>query len=521
MLITDILKDTTKKTPGKIAVKSGNRWISYKEFDRLSSSIASCLTANMVQVGDRIGIYCNRSIEAIAAIYGILKAGAAYVPIDITLPPKRISYIINNCSIKVLFTDVRKTTALQEILKSTPGLSSVLSVGSCIKDLVSLPKNLKIIDFDKIRRGEPLKENPAIPDDTLANILYTSGSTGEPKGVMMTHRSLSASAHNLKDFYSITDKDKISSTAPLHFSMSVFEIFASVKAGAELCLVPPGLFAFPVSLARLIEKERLTIWHSVPTAITQLVLYGNLKKRDLSSLRLFHLGGGMIPTEHLRQFMKIVPSVEYYNVYGSAETHEMSAYHIKTLPKYIANIPIGKPWPGSEIFLIDKKGRPVEKKPNSAGELYVYTQSLMKGYWGDKKRTAEIFIDSPFHPTEKGIKLYKTGDMAMLDKNNDYVLTGRADSTIKRNGFRIGLSEIEATLLVCPKIKEAAVVTSNVGTLKEIKALIVLKEANSISGEGVKKFCRERLPSYMIPDKVEFIPELPKTSTGKIDRIHL
>ncbi|MBL7129978.1 MAG: amino acid adenylation domain-containing protein [Candidatus Omnitrophica bacterium] len=521
MLLTDLLENTSKKYPDNIVVRDKDREISYRQLAILSSRLASCLIRQGVELGDRIGIYLDRSIEAAVAIFGILKAGAAYVPIDITFPPERKAYIIDNCSIKILIIDSKKIELFAENLTSASCLNCMLVMDDLEAKEGKIPKKIKVIPFQRIVSFEPLKDDLPISDSALANILYTSGSTDQPKGVMATHRALTACIDNVFKYYMLSSKERISSTVPLHFSMSVFEIFVTIKAGATICLVPSGMFAFPTSLANFIEKERLTVWHSVPSVITPLVLYGNLKERNLSSLRLVHLGGEVIPVEYLRQFMSIVPHAQCYNIYGSAETHEITRFHINQSSNSVTIIPVGKPWEEVEIFLVDEAGNLVQKEEGATGELYVYTPSLMQGYWADKKRTDQVLFRSSFHPQEKEVKIYRTGDIAKIDQDGNYVLIGRADSTIKRGGIRIGLDEIEAVLFNRPEVREAAVVVKGQGVRPEIKAVIVLQKRSFLSEEDIRGFCRKKLARYMVPDRFEFRDFLPRTSTGKIDKKNL
>jgi len=523
MLLTDFLKHSARKYPENIAVKDKNLEISYTQLDALSDRLASCLIAQKVQIGDRVGIYLDRSIEAIIAIFGILKTGGVYVPIDITFPPERKLYIISNCSIEILITDLKKITLFEEALETKSPLKSILLMDNSLNEYSRIPKGDKeIINFYQTQSVKPFQKILSLSDESLANILYTSGSTGKPKGVMMSHRALSASMQSQLEYIGANAHDRMSSTVPMHFSMSPFEIFVSTGSGATLSIIPPGLFAFPDSLTSFIESEKLTIWHSVPSIITQMVLYGELQKRDLSSLRLLHLAGGVIPIEHLRQFMRIFPHICCCNIYGSAETYEIASYHIKNLPESVTSIPVGKPWPGVELFIVDALGKFVEKKEGAVGELYVHTPFLMKGYWSKEKGANQITPSkSPFHFLQKGIKLYRTGDIAKIDKDGNYVLIGRADNTINKEGYRIGLNEIEAVLFSCSEVKEAAVVTEGRFQNKKVKAVVALREGSGFLEKDIKGLCRKKLPRYMVPDKIEFRNFLPKTSTGKVDKKEL
>jgi amino acid adenylation domain-containing protein len=517
MLLTDFLQKSAKKYPKKTAIKDGKKCLSFQEVEQLSDRVAAYLLSQGHSPGDRVGIHLDRSAEGVIAVFGILKAGAVYVPIDITSPPRRKEYIINDCRIKTLLTDSKKISLLESLLKKGLNLESILILDNGAKIKTGFYKSARLASLDKIGCLNKIKL-PKLGKNQLANILYTSGSTGHPKGVAITHASLAESINNEVDYFGINNSDTVSSTTPLHFSMSPFEIFSSVKAGAALSIVPPGIFSFPRSLAAFIENEQLTIWHSVPSLISRLTLYGKLEQKNFSKLRLVHLAGGPVPIRQIHQFIRFFPHINCYNIYGSAETYEIARYKINQLSHSADNVPVGRPWEGVEMFLVDESGSLVEEKEEARGELYVKTPSMMQGYWNDLNRTKEVLIDSPFHHPAEKIKLYKTKDILKVDKQGNYSLIGRADNTIKRGGFRIGLTEIESLLLSHAQIEEAAVVVEKANKQKLIKVILVTTKGGSFSKEEIKEFCRKRLPRYMLPDKIELSRFLPKTSTGKVDR---
>jgi amino acid adenylation domain-containing protein len=517
MLLTDFLQKSAQKYPKKTAIKDGKKCLSFQEVEKLSNRVAGYLLSQGHSPGDRVGIHLDRSAEGVIAVFGILKAAAVYVPIDITLPPRRKEYIIKDCQIKTLLTDSKKLSLLDGLLKKGLNLESILILDSGEKTKPGFYKSVRLAFLGKIGYFQKTKL-PWLDENQLANILYTSGSTGNPKGVMITHSSLAKCITNEVDYFNINSSDIVSSTTPLHFSMSPFEIFSSVKAAAALSIVPPGIFSFPRSLAAFIENEQLTIWHSVPSVINHLTLYGKLKEKSFSKLRLVHLAGGPVSVRQIRQFMRLFPHIDCYNVYGSAETYEIARYKINKLSPSAKSVPVGEPWKGVDMFLVDESGRLVKKKKAARGELYVKTPSLMQGYWNNLNRTKEVLIENPFYSPDKKIKLYKTKDILRVDEQGNYILIGRADNTIKRGGFRIGLTEIESLLLSHPQIEEAAVVVEKTNKQKLIKAILVTTEGGNLSLQGIKEFCRKRLPRYMLPDKIELSRFLPKTSTGKVDR---
>jgi len=515
-LLTDFLRSSCARNSEKTAVKEEDSSISYKGLDELSGRIAACLAEGGVNPGDRIGICMGRSVHAVAAVFGALKCGAAYVPIEPTFPPERKAFIIKDCGVQAIVAEWKKLSPADKTLKAMPGLKLVVAPDA--PDSAGA-KNIKVATGDKIASKEPLKKKPAVKGGSLACILYTSGSTGRPKGVMMTHDALYAAVTRESRFFRLKDTDRISCTVPLYFSMSPFEIFATIGAGGALCVAPAGSFAFPSSLAGWIEREKITVWHSVPLALTQLVLYGKLEKRDLSFLRLVYFGGDIVPAKYLRKMMKALPWAEFYNTYGSAETQGIARYRTNDLDRSALTVPAGRKWDDVELILTDSSGKRIAVKKGASGELYVKSPSLMKGYWNRRDKTESALIDDPFGPKRApGSKVYRTSDMARIDKDGNLIILGRVDDAINRDGYKIGLGEIEAALLDCADIKEAAVVAAERAGKKTIRAVITPGDGKDLSGEDIIKLLRRHLPRYMVPDIVEVKKTLPRTLTGKTDR---
>ena len=518
-LLFDLLKRSTELHPEKTAIEYKDKEVSYERFNLLSDRLCTGLVHQGVKVGDRVGIYLDKSVEALLAIFGILKSGGCYVPLDPMAPIERQLFIIGDCSLEYLITSSKKLPQIRQILKSPNPLRCLFIMDSRREDDQGRIEGVPLLFKDEILEPtstiskEPLKE---ITDEHLAYILYTSGSTGRPKGVMISHRASLAFIDWADQCFKVQPEDRVSSLAPFHFDLSIFDIFVTIKAGATICLVPHGVSSFPKSLANFIEQERISIWYSVPSVLIQLVLSGHLKERNLSNLRTILFAGEVFPTPYLRMLMERVPDAHYYNLYGPTETNVCTYYYVKSLPVSEEPIPIGKPCDGQKIYIVDEDGSLV--KEGELGELYVSGPTLMTGYWNDPEKTERLMFKNPF--SQEGYqKIYKTGDLVSLNPNKEIDFHGRRDHMIKSRGYRIELGEIESALYSHPAIKEAAVVgipDEKIG--KIIKAFIVLKEGHSISEQEVKLFCSQKLPPYMIPEWIAFKRSLPKTSTNKTDR---
>jgi amino acid adenylation domain-containing protein len=385
-----------------------------------------------------------------------------------------------------------------------------------------VPKGVTMVSWNEVSAwiADPLPENLAIETDT-AYILYTSGSTGMPKGVMISHRNSLTFVNWAAQCVALTAEDRVSSHAPLHFDLSIFDIYASCKAGATIILVPEGSATFPVQIAKLIERERITVWYSVPSVLTLLVLYGQLAVHDLSCLRAIIFAGEVFPVKYLRRLMDALPQPRYLNWYGPTETNVCTFYEVSPLPPdQTTPVPIGKACANMEVFAVNGDGEKVTV-PGQSGELYVRGPSLMQGYWGHPEKTAKALIPNSFQPHFNEL-MYRTGDIVVLNDDGDYLYLGREDGMIKTRGYRVELGEIEAVLYGHPAIREVAVLPVPDEILgNRLRAVISLYEGSALTREEVLSFCHQQLPHYMVPEGVEFCETLPKTSTGKTDRVSL
>ncbi|MFA5337021.1 MAG: amino acid adenylation domain-containing protein [Candidatus Omnitrophota bacterium] len=516
-LLHELLREAAVKFGAKTAIKFQKEEISYNKLNSLSDCLAFELSATGVGADSRVGIYIDKSIEAVIAIFGILKTGASYVPLDPMSPASRIKLIIENCNIEHIISSSKKAGPLKQIISKDNILKYIFLTDA--ENSASSEDNftgVNTIYGDQIWQAKPqdFKDNK-INDSRPAYILYTSGSTGVPKGVVISHKASLAFVNWAKECVQLTPDDNVSSHAPFHFDLSVFDIYATIKAGATLYIVPQGLSVFPSSLADFIEHNNISVWYSVPTILTQLLLYGNLKPRNLSSLRTIIFAGEVFPAKHLRRLMELIPRAVYYNFYGPTETNVCTYHQVGSLPTEESSVPIGKPCDGQKLFLVGDDGKLV--KNGEMGELYVDGPTLMDGYWNDPEKTEKVLFKNPF--LKDNSKIYKTGDVVHKAPDGNLMYHGRRDNMIKSSGYRIELGEIETILLSYPDIEEAAAVgitDEKIG--KRIIAFATTKQNAILDEQAVKLFCSKRLPAYMIPEKISSIKSFPRTSTGKIDR---
>jgi amino acid adenylation domain-containing protein len=512
-LLHHLLRASADAYPERPAVVDGDRSLTYAELDAGSDRVSNLLADLGIRRGDRVGLYLDKSLESLVGIYGILKAGAAYVPLDPQAPTTRLAYITRNCGITCLLTGLEKRPEWAAFAGEAPQLETLVALnGSPDDDAVG---GVRVLPAEAIDAREA--SAPAAPtiDLDLAYILYTSGSTGEPKGVKLSHLNAITFVRWATEQYGVTPEDRLSSHAPLHFDLSVFDLYAAAMGGAAVIIVPPRTSVFPVQIKRFIDSNGITIWYSVPSILSMLVQRGSLEVGDLPGLRTMLFAGEVFPTKYLRELMRRLPHVRFANLYGPTETNVCTYYEVPPLPEDMTEpIPIGAAIGDVEVFAVTDDG--ALAGVGEVGELYARGATVMQGYWGDPERTAKGLVPNPFGG-EAGDLSYRTGDLVRLGEDGQYRLLGRRDAQIKSRGYRIELGEVETALYAHPSVVECAVVpVPDDLVTNRIKAYLVLRE--EISENDLVAFCEERIPKYMVPELFEFRDVLPKTSTGKIDR---
>lgn len=521
-LLHQLLTESAGKRPDKEAVRFQGQGLSYGELDALTNQVARALQSAGVQRGDRVGLYLHKSLASIISVFGILKAGAVYVPLDPNAPAGRLAYITENCDVCVVLTSAEKLATLEQVfLEGTPIKTLILTDEWESAD-TALPPGTEIISWYEVGAHDdgPVPSTGNIETD-LAYILYTSGSTGDPKGVMIAHRTILTFINWCHETFKMTEEDRVTSHAPLHFDLSTFDIYVTIKAGGTVVLVPEKLSVFPIRLVQLLQDEAVTVTYMVPSILSLMVNYGRLGNHDLSQLRIILFAGEVFPIKYLRQLVEAVPQPDYYNLYGPTETNVCTYYKVRAEDLTEENtqpVPIGIPCENMDVFAVDDEGKLVTE-PGREGELWVRGSCVAQGYWADPEKTARGFVPNRFQPHYNEIA-YRTGDIVTLDEDGtNWRFVGRRDHMIKSRGYRIELGEIEAAIYGHAGVKEAAVVAipdDLVGN--RIKAYVVPLSENGLTKTELQSHCRGLLPRYMVPEDVEFRSGLPKTSTGKINR---
>jgi amino acid adenylation domain-containing protein len=515
--LEDHLEASAARGPDRVAVvdPDGTR-VTYGELNERACRIAAFLRSRGVRRGDRVGLIMPKSAAAVAIIFGALKAGAAYVPADFKAPPERNRSIISDCSVRALFADPRSLAALTAVgPEALP--DTVVVVPPSGEDPVDDERAPAGPVAERILFSAVLSVSPAPMDrgaesaSDLAYILYTSGSTGVPKGVVITHENAESFSAWCSEVFVPRGEDRFSSHAPFHFDLSVFDIHVSLRCGAELHIIAEDVAQSPRKLASFIAERQLTVWYSAPSVLALMAQFGHMERAPASSLRLVLFAGEVFPVKHLRRLADLWPGPDYYNLYGPTETNVCTFARVATpIPEERTEpYPIGPACSHCASLVLDKDGQPVAD--GAAGLLYISGPSVFAGYWNRPEESAASFIE------RDGARWYNTGDIVRHEPVSGHVYLGRADRMVKRNGYRIELGEVESGLYQHERTFEAAVIERRDPEGVRIVAFIVNRAGPRPTVIELKQLCAKVLPSYMSPDAFVFLDALPRTSTGKVD----
>lgn len=500
------------RAPDRDAIRYMGASLTYAALAERSDRLAGLLRAEGVRRGDRVGIHAGKGLAAAVALHGIMKAGAAYVPLDPSSPPARQAFIVRDCGIRHVVTEPSRAHALQQLLAEQVPVECVVGV-----DALPPTAGVRASSWSEVEGHPAVAHDPDLVEMDLAYVLYTSGSTGTPKGVMHSHRSALAFARVAADTYGFTGDDRMSNHAPLHFDLSTMDYFSSALAGATTVIIPDAHTRLPASYASLIEAERLTVLYAVPLALTHLLLHGALEKRDLSSVRWVLFGGEPFPTHHLRALMAALPGARFSNVYGPTEVNGVTYWIVPPLAAGDdAPIPIGQPYANVELRIVDAADEPVAE--GEAGELLVRTPTMMRGYWGRPDLDARAFWSRPVfgHLTDT---YHRTGDLVRRRADGMLEFHGRKDRQVKARGYRIELDEVEVVMGTHAAVESAAAfaVPDEDGSV-HVEGAVTVRAGHALTVPELRAYLATALPRYAIPEPLEILDAMPRTSTGKIDR---
>ncbi len=517
--LQDYLSRSADRDPDAGALVMGDERMSYGDLERDTNRLARLMQDFGCGDGDRVCVLASKTPRTVAGLLAVLKAGGVYVPVDSASPAARVARIFGSAEPSLVLVD-ESAVPLVDGLIDAGALSRLLTpIGSVDGPLTGDRFTTQFCWSDAATRpADPPVDRRRTED--LAHLLFTSGSTGVPKGVMITHANVLAFVEWAVRYFGTRSTDRISGHPPLHFDLSTFDIFATLAAGAELHLVPGNLSVNPRALAAMIRDRALTQWFSVPSVLTYLAKFDVIAQDDFPALQRLLWCGEVLPTPVLAHWMRRLPHVRFTNLYGPTEATIASSYY--TVPRCpddeTASIPIGTPCAGEDLVILDDALEPTG--PGEIGDLHISGAGLSPGYWRDAEKTEAAFITRPGTPGER---IYRTGDLARRAEDGLVHFLGRADSQIKSRGYRIELGEIEAAVNAQPGVRECAVVGVDVGGFEgtTICCAFSVADGAELQPLALRTAVSTLLPAYMLPARWRELDALPKNVNGKIDRKEL
>jgi amino acid adenylation domain-containing protein len=490
-----LLDRATIDCSSRPAISFGETTCSYAGLRDKSLRLANLLSEHGARPGERIAFCFRKSVDALVAMFGIIRTGAAYVPLDPTWPVERMQMICDDSGIRIW-----------------TGTDPPIGITGIVKAFTSKGSDVAI-PLARVNEASPMVGDVPSPSRGIANILFTSGSTGRPKGVEITTRSLLHFSQWVVDEFQLGSDDRVAGHAPYNFDLSTLDIFAAVRAGACMCPVPERLKMFPYQMAKFIADEKISVWYSVPSALIMMQLRGKLGEHDFSSLRHVIFAGEVMPKPALQAIAGEIPHATFTNLYGPTETN-VCTYH-RCGPADLSDdgpVPIGRAISDTNLWIVNDGGAPLPA--GLAGELLVAGPTVTTGYHGDSEKTAERLVTAP----DGREFAYRTGDRVRRRDDGVLMFEGRIDRMIKCRGHRIEPGEIEAALARHPSVKEVAIVPMPDPVFgNRIRACLAARDGKALAESDLVSFCRDRLPTYMMPDEWAFFAELPRTDREKID----
>lgn len=498
------LRRAAAVAPDHEVVVAGEQRMTYAELDAAASALAARLHTLGVERGDRVALVLPNGIEAAVAIYGVLRAGAAFTPLNPTIKADKLRYVLRDCEAAAVICDDALVALVQEARGEAPSVRHVL-------DATASEQRPALGSHREHCPGRfPPSAPPAPPLSVdLAAIVYTSGSTGRPKGVTLTHANMAFAAGSIVEYLAMTSDDRVLCVVPLSFDYGLYQLLMCVRVGATLVLERG--FAFAGRLVELLERERITGLPGVPTIFQVLVSVGRgLAERELPCLRYLSNTGAALPPATIAEIRAIFPGARLYSMYGLTECKRVSYLPPDQLD--VRPESVGIPIPGTEAWVEDDEGRRLPA--GEIGELVVRGAHVMQGYWNDHEATAERLRPGRW-PWER---VLATGDLFRQDEDGYLHFVGRRDDIIKSRGEKVAPREVEAVLHAAAGVHMAAVIGVPDRLLGQaIVAYVVPHDGAELQPTALRRHCAERLEDYMVPARVELREVLPTTPNGKID----
>ncbi|MFS2016948.1 acyl-CoA ligase (AMP-forming), exosortase A system-associated [Massilia sp. CT11-108] len=506
-LIHDSLFETAARAPAAEALAYGDRRCSYAQLADDVRAVAALLLDARLEPGARVAVYMEKRIENVAAMFGAAAAGCVFVPVNPLLKPEQVAYILADCNVRLLATTAERLAQLAPVLDRCPDLRAVLLADG---DAASVPAAVPVLAWPEPPTGDPAPHRRI--DTDVAAILYTSGSTGQPKGVVLSHRNMVAGAQSVASYLDLRSDDRLLAVLPLSFDYGLSQLTTAFLRGACVVLMN---YLFPKDIVTMVARERITGLAAVPPLWIALA---RLAWPAGCTLRFITNSGGAMPVPTVQALREILPDTRIFLMYGLTEAFR-STY---LPPEEVARRPdsIGRAIPNAEILVVRPDGTPCDA--DEPGELVHRGALVALGYWNDPARTAQRFRPAPGQ--DPGLPVPElavwSGDTVRRDADGYLYFIGRSDDMIKVSGYRISPTEIESVLHATGLVAEVAAFGIDHPQLGQAIAVIAVPvEEGAIDGAALLAECKRRLPAYMVPARIDLrAGPLPRNPNGKIDR---
>jgi amino acid adenylation domain-containing protein len=509
-LLHDYLEFSAGRLGDKVALVCGKQRVTYAEIDARVDALAHELAASGTGHGDRVMIFADNTVETVVGFWAALKANAVACIVNPLTKSDKLAYLLNDCRPTALVTDVHLMAAFALPVRHCSSLRRLVVSGPIgDADLGSLPNAVR---WETVIAAGGRAPARASIDIDLAAIVYTSGSTGDPKGVMLTHRNMMTACTSIASYLRIAEDEVILNVLPLAFDYGLYQMLMAFRTGARLVL--ERSFAFPAQVLGMVGQEKVTGFPGVPTIFATLADLKSLKDFDLSSIRYVTNTAAALPVKHIRMLQGLFPDARIYSMYGLTECKRCTYLP----PEDIGRKPdsVGIAIPNTQMWIVDAEDRRVG--PGVVGQLVIRGATVMKGYWGKPEATARKLKPGPL----PGEQVLYTGDFCRIDQEGYLYFVGRSDEIIKSRGEKVAPKEVENALLDIQGIKEAAVIGVPDDILGEaIKAFVVVEQGASVSEKQIQRECQRRLESFMVPKYIVISESLPRTDTGKLRKAAL
>ncbi len=503
--------ENTNRDPGHAALIHGDLRLDSQATVERAASIAAGLRDLGIARGDRVAVFLNPGLDLPLAILGISMAGAAFVPVHHGLFPDQVAHILADCGAAGLIADGRKIEKLEPVLHRATSLQTILAADP-LHDRIA---KLDVQDFHRISGGKSAAPADICIEKDLAAVLYTSGSTGLPKGVMLSHANLIAGAEIVSDYLSVTDCDRILAALPFSFDAGLNQLTTALLKGATTVLLE---FRFGRDIVRQLVDHRITGLAGVPSLWSLLAQPSSgLSKQPLDHLRYITNTGGAMPLNVLQQLRDALPATEVFLMYGLTEAFRSTYLPPEELDRRPTSI--GRAIPNTEIMVVSDDGRPCG--PGEVGELVHHGPTVSLGYWGHPELTAKVLRPHPFPQAgrAKSDLVCYSGDLVRRDQDGFLYFAGRRDNLIKSAGFRISPTEVEEVICSVAPVRQVAVIGVPDPVMGQVLVAFAIPEegAGDLVPAAILAKCSTRLPRHMVPKEVKLVDDLPMTASGKVN----